>query len=517
MRKKVLARNRFKAVSVLLIVALMGTAVMMTALADPLPPATGNLYIHKYIGSPTGGTANGTEQNTSTWTDVIPANGIQFDLYKVNTGSGIPAAGAIYALNNNSLQVFSTGGALLGSYPVTSVGSVTTAGNGLASSMNLDQGLYLVIENIAASTDIRNAITGERMYISSAIAPFLVAVPMTNPTGDGWIQDVHVYPKNEELTIVKRVGTDEAVAVGDTVNYTISVSIPADVSTGQRFEVFDEFDPALALVESSVQINTIPSQGGLARGAAGDFEVDYQEATSTMTVSLTSKGRSLLSGYTTMVVSFDITVTAEILTYTDYTASNTATVEYVNTNQIYYEAHNFDDPTIHSAAINITKLNESGAALNGSSFKIATSDANARANRFLRIDSDSVLYDYDPDNPTASTWYTLGSSADYTVSPANTGKFTGLKDKVNGVYQTYYIVETKAPSGYNLLSDPVVVTFNGNETNYTYMLSVTNHQGFVLPVTGGTGVIICTVVGFVLLGIALSIAIPRRRNRQLTK
>ena len=60
----------------------------------------------------------------------------------------------------------------------------------------VSQGLYYVSE-----TDVPANVTGKT-------APFLVSLPMTNADGDGWIYDVHVFPKNKTtyggVTLVKK-------------------------------------------------------------------------------------------------------------------------------------------------------------------------------------------------------------------------------------------------------------------------------------------------------------------------
>ena len=496
-----------------LVTALIALMVVVPATADPLPPATGNLHIHKYIGGPTGDVADGTEIDTGGWTSVVAVNGVQFNLFKVNTSAGIPDSGETYVLDGTNLKVFDSSGTLLGTFPVTPAGSVVTADDGTAIAENLAQGLYLVIEDTDASTNITNAETGEQLFISAACAPFLVAVPMTNPQSTGWLTDVHVYPKNEALTVDKEVSADEAVAVGDTVSYTITVSIPVDIATSEKYDIIDVLDPALDFVAGSVTVKTLPTNtAGLTQGATGDYYVTYDSGTRTLKVSFSETGRGKLAGFSHVQVSFDATVNASILAKLDLTVKNTGKVEFTNENDMDYEAtSDGDDADIHTAAIKVTKTDEFNAALNGASFKIATSLQNAEAGRFMRLDSTTgILYDYDA-SPT-SKWATLGAGADYTVSPNNVGTFVGLRDEVNGVWQTYYIVETKAPSGFNLLSEPIMVTFEGEEANYTYGLTVKNHSGFTLPATGGTGTILFTVVGIMLLGTAIMLVITKRKK-----
>ena len=507
---KVMSPKKMIAVMVAMLVALM---IAVPAMADPLPPATGNLHIHKFIGGPTGGVVDGQELNTGSWSDAVAVNGVKFDLYKINTSSGIPASGGIYLLNGSTLEVYSSFGVLQGTFPVTSAGSVTTAGNGLASANGLTQGMYLVIEDTSAPGPIVNAATGEQMFISSAMAPFVVAVPMTNPLGSGWLGDVHVYPKNEALSVEKEVDTNEAVVVGDIIGYKIKVSVPGDIATGEKFDVYDKFDVALDYVANSVEVTTIPAGPSFIEGAAGDYMVSYESSNRTLTVSFTENGRVKLGGHPQVLVAFKTKVNALILEKIDLEVSNTGQVEFVDEDGTSYKGESGGGGTkIYTSAIQVTKLNELGAALNGSSFKIATSQENADAGRFLRIDGEGVIHNYP-----ATEWTALGSSGDYEISPGNIARFVGLRDTVNNVPQTYYVVESKAPNGYNLLSSPVVVTFSGEEVDHIQYVQVTNSKGFILPVTGGVGTIAFTVIGIALLGSAIILVISRKRksNKEL--
>ena len=81
----------------------------------------------------------------------------------------------------------------------------------------------------------------------------------------------------------------------------------------------------------------------------------------------------------------------------------------------------------------------------------------------------------------------------------------------------YYLVETKAPDGYIIRTDPVVITVSKTSVTYNdgtilsqsgsgisqigdvYQLKVTNDEGIALPNTGGPGTRFFTILGSILI------------------
>lgn len=83
---------------------------------------------------------------------------------------------------------------------------------------------------------------------------------------------------------------------------------------------------------------------------------------------------------------------------------------------------------------------------------------------------------------------------------------------------TYYLVETKAPSGYLLQNPTLVKTYDGLSANEVTHLVVKNDkgdkdQGINLPTTGGAGTVALTAAGVVLVaGAAAFIVRSRKEN-----
>lgn len=87
----------------------------------------------------------------------------------------------------------------------------------------------------------------------------------------------------------------------------------------------------------------------------------------------------------------------------------------------------------------------------------------------------------------------------------------------------YYLVETKAPDGYNLLTDAIHFTVGGteitlNENNFAaangYTLTVSNSAGHQLPNTGGSGTTLFTLGGLAILAGCLMTGYSMRRKQK---
>lgn len=95
----------------------------------------------------------------------------------------------------------------------------TTDGNGIAKFENLKVGVYLVAE------------TNWDEHTTRVTPNFLVSIPMTNPQGDGWIYNVHVYPKNALVrgdVTLEKVGENNQPLPGAKFGLYVKDENPAD-------------------------------------------------------------------------------------------------------------------------------------------------------------------------------------------------------------------------------------------------------------------------------------------------
>ena len=101
--------------------------------------------------------------------------------------------------------------------------------------------------------------------------------------------------------------------------------------------------------------------------------------------------------------------------------------------------------------------------------------------------------------------------ADDSVTKVTSMTTTGKVITVNGVDGdiTYQLVETQAPTGYNMPSNPS--TDVKANTDNTLEITIENNKGSVLPSTGGIGTTIFYVVGSILVVAAGVLLITKKR------
>ena len=95
------------------------------------------------------------------------------------------------------------------------------------------------------------------------------------------------------------------------------------------------------------------------------------------------------------------------------------------------------------------------------------------------------------------------------------GSLDFSKYEANGDMYDYYLVETKAPSGYNLLGSAVKINFNDADvsgSNGIYTVSVANSTGLQLPSTGDEGALLSLLFGIMLMTAAVILFIARRER-----
>lgn len=356
----------------------------------------------------------------------------------------------------------------------------------------LDKGYYLVY------------VTGGKKIQSSLV------------TVDG---ETTVSLKTEAPSITK-TADKETVSIGQVVKYTVAGSVPDTTGYAEYvYKIHDTLSNGLDFVNDA--------KGTAVTGNTVNVSVAFKNATdastapTTATLDTTKKTMALdLSAWvranqTNKDKEFTVTYYAKVNKDAVVTEKNSATLEYGNnpndtTTTTPSEAKT---PTYPLAIKKFAK--NGGKTLAGAKFKLYSNktDADAANENAIKVLGSNGNYVVDPTSPTT----------EFVSVDSITGQ--GYNLHVNGLAAgTYYLVETKAPEGYNKLTDSIKVTITkAGDTNWTVkkndtaendkIIDVENSTGSILPSTGGMGTIAFTVVAALLvLGVAVSFIHDRKRE-----
>ncbi|HUH52675.1 MAG TPA: SpaH/EbpB family LPXTG-anchored major pilin, partial [Microbacteriaceae bacterium] len=178
-----------------------------------------------------------------------------------------------------------------------------------------------------------------------------------------------------------------------------------------------------------------------------------------------------------------------------------------------------DTPETKWGAVNFTKVAaESDEALEDAIFQVFASEADALA-------QENALTAFNAEGE-ADTQFISGSGGKVVIEGLRYSRFANNEtiDENNPDYQQYWLVEITSPDGYELLANPIAFEVNspssalvvsgaagGDEGALDQVVNVPHNAGFELPLTGGTGTLLITIIGGAALAFVL-IAGSRKRS-----
>ena len=459
-------------------------------------------------------------KSTSAESGKTPLANIAFDIYKVATMQQLESGEvklseqpteeeiAVYQNEDNWIATLVTDVQGFATYNFTE--------NGQA------DGVYLIVEQFSAAT------TGE-------ISPFFVAIPGTTEDGTGHSYTLNINPKNVTETgpdiqkdVTKIDNNSDSFDVGESHIWIIRGGIPAGIANAQKYVITDVLDYRLTYEKGSPVV-TLYTRAGNELPLEPDTHYILTEGTASVeertvdcfNVSLTAEGMAYVaanlgSGENTpeLRVYFSAVINENAQMGTNI--PNTAHLNYTNSAGIDYDDDS-DIPEVHTGGLNLLKTDVEDVPLAGATFKIARQATDAEladetvTKEILNVGVEKLSVVF-------VDFYDTADMSGEKVSEVTTGEdgkavFYGL------AYGTYYLVETKAPAGYNLLTEPIVVTVNAyshltenSDQAADNTIHVVNTR-FVLPDTGGMGTTMFTVVGIVIIGAACLLLLSNRKKR----
>lgn len=506
-------RQRFGRAAAALVAAgmlSMLSVAMPAAAVDPYnidPTKTGDIFLTKYStpeNEVTTQQGTGKENPTPPTAGSVALDGAKFQLYKVDkTGMDLTTGAGWSELQN----LITTVGPNPSQAALAGVSGVsvapqgpekTTLSGGKIEWRSLPLGLYYVTETFTPA--------GHK-----ASAPFFVTLPMTDPVNlNAWMYQVYVYPKNAQDSTVKIPMDTDVHVPGDTLAWEIRTKIPATTVNKMIFE--DVLDPALNWSSAEVKYGDSWASGTAL--AASDFTATYDAATRKVTVTLTPTGLAKinLAPGKTVFVHINTVVNDKYVGLVD----NQATV-ITNKPGSTTETEQVTTPTTESkyGKLTVNKIDsKTKQPLSGAKFAVYYSHV-AGPNLPTGTDPKTSMV---PTNAvcdmTAAGVTSCTDELRYSDFAEGTQLSTG-----DSRWNYYWLVETKAPNGFELLTSPIGFQITKDNTNSAFELpaiTVENVQrggGLVLPFTGGAGSVIFIAGGIALLAGGITLMLIRTRRK----
>lgn len=517
-----MSKKKLLAVLTGMVMAFMGLAGVGAASAVDQQPEKASLTVHKYLGATTNLKHDGTAIEAGELPKT-PLKGVNFKLYKVegvdvSTNDGLKLAqeiGAVPLTDDVVKNGISVGGTTykLAANPTT----MTTEANGEAKFTDVERGLYVVVEDLEGSTKIMNGQEEVAKEKITPIAPFAVTLPMTDPEGKAWNADVHVYPKNQENTLDKKVKDKNvttlnqgAKAPADEFTYILSTkSTGADANGDGEMNAADLGGVYKIVDQLPANVEYVKTTAKIAGADTEDFDATTKSegdpARTTVTVAFKGAGLDTIAAGTDIEVTLHVklkSVPADGLTK--------------NTGQLFPNKYSEDNgkpitsPEVETrhGDIVIKKVNSAGETLAGAIFSV-------------HLDT-SANKDCSSYGPTIKTSNETGEDGLAKISDLQMTDWIDGEAVAADKQVPYCLVEEQAPAGYQILpkatkfslTKPGTVTdlSAAAEAKAGNALDITNHKNLGLPLTGAQGILLVSVLGLILVSVGVVLTVKRRQD-----
>lgn len=329
-------------------------------------------------------------------------------------------------------------------------------------------------------------------YLVDSTLGTICSLDTTNPS-------VTIKEKNSQPTVDKQVqensngtwGDTNDANIGDTVNFKTTIN----VVDGQpkNYVLHDKMSNGLTFDAGSVEVKIgdrtlMPNSDYTLIANPKDgctFEIEFKE--------------NVLKPNDVVIVTYSATLNEKAVIYPEPNTNETKLVYGEGSETTWDKTETF------TYQFDLVKTKTDNTVLNGAEFKLY--DAKTEGNEIALIDEGNGVYRV----ATAAEKAAEG----FVSATIKAGKVT-IKGLDSG---TYYLEETKAPAGYNVLAERVEVKIDhANLTatveGGTYVsggVQVINQTGAELPSTGGIGTTIFYVVGGLLVVAAGVLLVTRKR------
>lgn len=468
------------------------TAASAAAPGNIDPEETGSIKVHKYVENGSTDPLSGPDTSVSG----TGLEGVIFDLYLLPNLS---------VLDVDDWDVFNTLSYDAATHTVTGTGysealgaateSEETGADGTWLFDSLDLGVYLIVEG--------NDNGGNN--ITSKAAPFFVTIPL--PDNEAWLYDVNVYPKNSITTIDKTVTSPTTYGLGSTVTWPITVNIPvlAPEANFTSFVISDVLDERLAYESHTLTVNGTPLVGA--------------------TVVLPSAANS--NTFTATLVGGDTNLNTLLQDNAGEDIVLTLTTSVIGVGAIVNDLANVNingvdfgtpEPVTRWGDLVIQKTDRLDPAnpLAGAEFQVYFGQC-VFTDSAVDLTGKTPVSVTSVDPPGTTSTFVTPDSGQVTVAGLWVGDSSSTENNVS--VRDYCVVETAAPSGYNILAPGAwtVSVTAGATQGIDVTVADPKKPPVELPLTGSSGTAMFVVGGSALILLASGILLAAIRRPRSTE
>ena len=517
-----------------LIVAMMIVAMLPNALAEGTTynititnAQAGHTYSAYQIFS---GDLSTNSSGDKILSNIVFGSGVTEDgkanLLSFNSGSYTDAAALAAALDNSNVAAFASLAAGTGNLGTASKAvAQTTASNCVID--GLTPGYYLVIDSYTSTA-------GEK---EDALSNYIIQV-----VGDATVASKHSFPtltkqiKHNEMNTWGVVGDNQ---IGDTVEFRTITTVPDTTGyTAYDYIITDTMSAGLTsnvvtgntngnvriMVKDMTSLDSTYFTVAVDGSNSNKFtvKVDILDA---VAAGVINKGDELYTYYTG-VLNKDAKI------YDEGKQENEAYLVYSNNPNDNNSKGQTPKVVVYdwTFKMGINKVNKNGDALTGAKFVLSESGSLQVANMAcddagVPSETSNLISLVKNDDGTYRIATESDTSTTYVIEAGNV-TIKGLDDATD-----YYLYETKAPEGYNLLSEPVhfkisasyndagsavaegypTVTVDSGTPSTNLSADIENSSGATLPSTGGMGTTLFYVIGSILVIGAVVLLVSKKR------
>lgn len=336
-------------------------------------------------------------------------------------------------------------------------------------------------------------------YLVGSTVGALCSLDTTNP-------EVKVGDKNEAPTVEKKIAKDgnkdnlvpnNSANIGEHVVYQTTINVKPGAKNYVLHDTMDSHLDFVGILQAHLSDETNLTNGDyvVQKGPADKctFDISFTDV-------FYNKYRSKIDDGTITKIIFQYYATVKDDAVVKKEMKNTTHLTYGDNNTSTTES----ETITKTFGIPVFKYTGTNTPLAGAEFKLYTDSNCNEESTALKFTLNDSKYRYDSAKGNAVL-----------TSLENTGHIDieGLKEG------TYYLKETKAPKGYNLLKNPVEIRIDsegkiyvdGSTKENTGNVEVKNNSGTLLPSTGGMGTTLIYLAGIVLVVLSGYVLISKRR------